>query len=143
MSPIDIDDVILVWADLLTTLPPATRAAAQEAQPLSVEDNVITFGIPKALEANARSRFKKEADTIRDALSSRLGRRMMFSLKTHDGFTASATRSASRAEVLVPDDEVLDITELVDADGDDAAVDSVGLAAKRLDATIVEELPRD
>jgi hypothetical protein len=38
---------------------------------------------------------------------------------------------------------VLDITELVEVDGSDAAVDSVTRAAQRLDATIVEELPRD
>ena len=33
--PVDLDDVIVAWSDLLGGLPPATRAAAQEAQPLS------------------------------------------------------------------------------------------------------------
>jgi DNA polymerase III subunit gamma/tau len=148
-TPIDIDDVVLAWGDLLTELPPATRAAAQEAQPLSIEANVITFGVPKGLLANAKPRFRKEADAIRDALSSRLGRRMMFNLVAHDGFASEPARSSARGmasrahEAADDEDEGVDVGELVDADGDHAAVDSVGLAARRLDATIVEELPRD
>jgi len=153
--PVAIDDVILAWADLLPALPPATRAAASEAQPLSVDADVITFGVPKGLYATAEPRFKKERETIRDALEARLGRRMKFQLKEHDGFDAEPTRRASsggarsrRNEPSVDsptddEDDVLDITELVDVDGPDAAVDSVTRAAKRLDATIVEELPRD
>ena len=156
MPPVAIDDVIIAWADLLPSLPPATRAAASEAQPISVDADVITFGVPKGLYANAAPRFKKERETIRDALEARLGRRMQFQLKEHDGFDAEPTRRASSsprssrrnepsADTRSNDDEedVLDITELVDVDGPDAAVDSVTRAAQRLDATIVEELPRD
>jgi DNA polymerase-3 subunit gamma/tau len=142
-APVEIDDVILAWSELLTSLPPATRAAAQEAQPLSIEEGVITFGVPKGLLANARPRFQKEADTIRDALSSRLGRRMMFKLVAHDGFDADPTRGAGSVPPDEPDDEVIDITELVDADEDGAAVNRVSGIAERLDATVVEELPRD
>jgi hypothetical protein len=130
---------------LLTTLPPATRAAAQEAQPLSIDEGVITFGVAPNMLANARPRFKKEADTIRDALSARLGRRMMFNLVPHDGFDAAPSRSsASRQpppDEPPPEDEI-DLDDLVDADGGDPAVDSVSIIAKRLDATVVEEHPR-
>jgi DNA polymerase-3 subunit gamma/tau len=149
---IAIDDVILAWADLLPALPPATRAAAQEAQPISIDDDVITFGVPKSQYANARPRFHKERETIRDALAERLGRRMQFQLKEHDGFDAAPTGRASSSARSGPNDssagtddeeDVLDITELIDADVPGAAVDSVTLAAQRLDATIVEELPRD
>ncbi|MEX1007833.1 MAG: DNA polymerase III subunit gamma/tau [Acidimicrobiia bacterium] len=144
---VEIDDVILAWSDLLTALPPATKAAAQEAQPLSIEGNVITFGVPKGLLANARPRFQKEADTIRDALSSRLGRKMKFLLVAHDGFDAEPTRATARgkpapADENDPDDDI-DLTELADADDDGAAVNSVSVIAKRLDATVVEERPRD
>jgi DNA polymerase-3 subunit gamma/tau len=144
--PIAIDDVIVAWADLLPALPRATSAAAQEAQPISIEGDVITFGVPKSLYANARPRFHKERETIRDALEARLGRRMQFQLKAYDGFDAEPTRRAPSADSDGSDEEeeeVLDITELVEVDGSDAAVDSVTRAAQRLDATIVEELPRD
>jgi hypothetical protein len=144
---VEIDDVILAWSDLLTALPPATKAAAQEAQPLSIDANVITFGVPKGLLANAKPRFQKEADTIRDALSSRLGRRMLFKLVAHDGFDADPNRATPRsapppADEHDPTDDI-DLTELVDAGRDDAAVDSVSVIARRLDATVVEERPRN
>jgi DNA polymerase-3 subunit gamma/tau len=150
IDPVDIDEVILAWSELLTTLPPATRAAAQEAQPLSIADNVITFGVAPNMLANARPRFQKEADTIRDALSTRVGRRMKFKLVAHDGFAApptsrsTAPRTPPGDEQLAapPDDEEIDITDLVDADADGTAVDSVSIIAKRLDATVVEERPR-
>jgi DNA polymerase-3 subunit gamma/tau len=149
--PVDLDDVIVAWSDLLGELPPATKAAAQEAQPLSLDENVITFGVPPGLLPNAKPRFQKEADTIRDALSVRLGRRMLFRLVGHVGFEADPQRSASgspsespRDEEPPPDDEeVMDLTGLVDADSNGAAVDSVSVIAKRLDATVVEERPRD
>src|SRR5262249_10114047 len=128
--PIAIDDVIIAWADLLPALPPATRAAAQEAQPLAITGDVITFGVPKTLYANAVPRFKKERETIRDALETRLGRRMQFQLKEHDGFDAEPKQRASSgarsrtnessASVQNDEEEVLDLTELVDADGPDA-----------------------
>ena len=37
----------------------------------------------------------------------------------------------------------MDLTELVDADANGGAVDSVSVIAQRLDATVVEERPRD
>jgi DNA polymerase-3 subunit gamma/tau len=142
--PVDIDDVILAWGELLTTLPPATRAAAQEAQPLSIADEVITFGVAPNMLANARPRFHKEADTIRDALSARVGRRMKFKLVAHDGFDAAPSASPRRASLRdePPVDDEIDITELVEPDGGEVAVDSVSIIAQRLDATVVEEHPR-
>ena len=136
--------MILAWGELLTTLPPATRAAAQEAQPLSIAGDVITFGVAPNMLANARPRFQKEADTIRDALSARVGRRMKFKLVAHDGFDAAPSASPRRPpprDEPPPEDEI-DITELVDADGGEVAVDSVSIIAERLDATVVEEHPR-
>jgi DNA polymerase-3 subunit gamma/tau len=145
--PVEIDDVILAWSDLLTALPRATKAVAEQAQPLSIDGSVITFGVPKGHLANAKPRFQKEADTIRDALSSRLGRRMLFKLVAHDGFDAEPNRATARG-APAPDDEHdpgddIDLTELVDAGRDDTAVDSVSVIARRLDATVVEERPRN
>jgi DNA polymerase-3 subunit gamma/tau len=146
VAAVDIDDVILAWSELLTVLPPATRAAAQEAQPLSIADDVITFGVAPNMLANARPRFQKEADTIRDALSTRVGRRMKFLLVAHDGFDARPNQRAAPPQPPVldepPEDEEIDLADLVDGDGADVAVDSVSIIAKRLDATVVEEHPR-
>ena len=140
--------MILAWSDLLGELPPATKAAAQEAQPLSVDDNVITFGVSPGQLPNAKSRFKKEADTIRDALSSQA--RSPDAVPPRRPRRASSPNLSAPVPALAPppddappDDDVIDLTELVDADGNGAAVDSVSVIAQRLDATVVEERPRD
>ena len=144
---VDIDDVILVWSDLLTTLPAATRAAAQSAQPLSIDENVITFGVPQGLLTNAKQRFQREAETIREALAARIGRRMMFKLVPHEWFQSDAGGASSRTgrasgDDPTEDEESIDFDELVDADAGGVTVDSVSAIAKRLDATVVEERPR-
>ena len=42
---LDLDDVIVAWNAVLEALPRSLRSAIQEAQPLSVDGNVITFGV--------------------------------------------------------------------------------------------------
>jgi DNA polymerase-3 subunit gamma/tau len=144
-SPVDIDDVVVAWAEILPELPPATRAAVREAQPLEVDGDVITFGVPRAHYDVALPRFRKEADNIRGALSAKLGRRMKFKPVAHDGFDAPASAPPITLDDPPPDDddEVLDLDELVDARPDAAAVDSLSLLARSFDATVVEEVPRD
>ena len=100
VGEVDIDDVIVAWAEIQTGLPPATRAAVSAAQPLSVEGGVITFGVPRAQYDVAVPRFKKEADNIRAALSRLLGRQMQFKPVPHDGFDADPAASSAP-----PDDE--------------------------------------
>ena len=140
---VDIDDVIVAWAEILPELPPATRAAVREAQPLAVDDGVITFGVPKAHYEVAVPRFKKEADNIRAALSRRLGREMKFKSVPHDGFDADPIKASEPLDEEPPDDEVLDLAEMVDDATEVPAVDSVSLITQSLGATIVEEVPRD
>jgi DNA polymerase-3 subunit gamma/tau len=151
--PLDLDDVIIVWSEILPAFPPATKATAQEAQPIALDGDVITFGVPKNLMGSARERFKREADNIRAALTDRLGRRVMFKLEPIEGFGAlpaptqgAGPRSVTAAdEPPPPDDDFddIDVTELTDVGPADAAVDSVGLLTSQFDATVVEELPRD
>ncbi len=84
---VNVDEVILAWATVLPELPVATRSAVQEAQPLSVEGDVVTFGVsPRLIEA-ARPRFRREANTIREALSQHVGTSLRFNLVEHEGFS--------------------------------------------------------
>ena len=53
---VDIDDVVLAWAEILPGLPPATRAAAAEAQPIGIDRGVITFGVPERAQRAAEPR---------------------------------------------------------------------------------------
>jgi DNA polymerase-3 subunit gamma/tau len=140
---VDIDDVIVAWAEILPELPPATRAAVREAQPLAVDDGVITFGVPKAHYETALPRFRKEADNIRAALSQKLGRRMMFKPVAHDGFDADPVKDPAPLDEEPPDDDMLDLSEMVDDATEVPAVDSVSLITQSLGATVVEEVPRD
>jgi DNA polymerase III subunit gamma/tau len=139
---VDVDDVIVVWSEILPALPVATRNAVQEAQPLRVEKDVIVFGVPPKLIDAARPRFKREADTIRDALSERLGRKLRFNLVPHD-FGGSGTVEAPPPPPEPDDDFGLDPGELVDAPPGDAAVASFGLLTESLGASVVEERPRE
>ena len=169
---------MLAWAEILPGLPPATRAAAAEAQPIGIDRGVITFGVPERAQRAAEPRFRKEADAIRAALSERLGGTVKFKLVPHAGFDAEPARgrtapvAASESEPLrgeppvddAPDDpvsdppsvdapsdlrvddapdEMLDLSELVDADAPGVAVDSVSKFTQSFDATFVEEVPRD
>ncbi|MGH9013279.1 MAG: DNA polymerase III subunit gamma/tau [Acidimicrobiia bacterium] len=145
-----LDDVIVAWAQVLPDLPVATRSSVQEAQPLSVEGDVITFGVSPRLFEAAKPRFRREADAIRTALSARLGRTLRFNLVAHDGFTTgggverapSVPEPAPDAVDLTAEDPV-DPAELTEAAPEDGAPDSVGLLRDALGATVVEERPRD
>jgi DNA polymerase-3 subunit gamma/tau len=143
---VDIDDVIVAWAEIQTGLPPATRAAVSAAQPLAVDDGVITFGVPRAQYDVALPRFKKEADNIRAALSRLLGREMKFKPVPHDGFDADPAKPADSSTAPLdeepPDDDEIDLADLVD-DAAAPAVDSVTMITQSLGATVVEEVPRD
>jgi len=139
---VDVDDVIVAWATLLPELPVATRSAVQEAQPLSVEDDVVTFGVsPRLIEA-ARPRFRREADTIRDALSQRVGTRLRFNLVAHEGFSgeraASAQTEAPVAEPEEPDDIAVEPDESTAPPGVESA-SPTNMLTESLGATVVEE----
>jgi hypothetical protein len=148
-GPLDVDDVIVAWASVLPELPVATRSAVQEAQPLTVEEDVVTFGVsPRLIEA-ARPRFRREADTIRDALSKHVGRSLRFNLVAHEGFAGE--RGSSPAPAAPPPtepDEVVGEPDDVAAELEDAGpgVESsspTNLLAESLGATVVEERQHD
>ena len=138
---VDVDDVIVAWATLLPELPVATRSAVQEAQPLSVEDDVVTFGVsPRLIEA-ARPRFRREADTIRDALSQQVGTRLRFNLVAHEGFSGDRAASAHSAPPVAEpkdDDIVIEPDESTAPPGVESA-SPTNMLTESLGATVVEE----
>jgi DNA polymerase III subunit gamma/tau len=150
-----LDDVILAWAATLPELPVATRSAVQEAQPLSVDADVIVFGVPPRLVEVAKPRFKRNAEAIREALSGRLGRSLRFTLVAHDfavpadmsrdvGPSSPSDLSAPPPALSVVDDEELgDPADLVDLPAAERAVDSVSMLEDQFGASVVEERPRD
>jgi hypothetical protein len=155
---VDLDDVIVAWGAIVPDLSPATRSAVQNAQPVRFDGDVLVFGVAPELLHAARERFKREADTVREALAARLGRRFKFNLEAAPQFSmatagpgdaapprASAVGSVDAApapDAAEPVDESYAPEDLVDAPPDlDAA--PVSRLRSELGATVVEELPRD
>jgi DNA polymerase III subunit gamma/tau len=139
---VDVDDVILAWATVLPELSVATRSAVQEAQPLSVDGDVVTFGVsPRLIEA-ARPRFRREANTIRDALSRHVGTSLRFNLVPHEGFSGEPAASApAEPPDAVPDesdDAVVEPDEGATPPGVESA-SPANMLTESLGATVVEE----
>jgi DNA polymerase III subunit gamma/tau len=139
---VDVDEVILAWATVLPELPVATRSAVQEAQPLTVEGDVVTFGVsPRLIEA-ARPRFRREANTIRDALSRHVGRSLRFNLVAHEGFSSERASAAKAKAPATEPEEPDDVALEPDEGGAPPGVESAGpanLLTESLGATVVEE----
>jgi hypothetical protein len=144
---LEVDDVIMAWGHVLPALPVATRSAVQEAHPVSVAGDVITFAVPPRLFEAARPRFHRERETIRAALTEALGRTVRFNLTAGDPLSA-ATDAGDRGEQGDPVDEIdladdrsVDPDELVEASP--RLAEGLDLLADGLGATVVEEHPRD
>lgn len=152
-GPLDLDDVIVAWGELLPGFSPATRAAVSSAQPARVDGDVVVFGVAPGLLEAARPRFKKEADTIRAALAARLGRSVKFNLIASEEFgavgdasrppPAERTERTERPEPETPaadvEPEPEDLAEASDAPPrrpEERLTEALG-------ATVVEEVPRD
>jgi hypothetical protein len=120
----------------------ATRSAVQEAQPLSVDGDVVTFGVsPRLIEA-ARPRFRREANTIRDALSRHVGTSLRFNLVPHEGFSGERAASAPTEPPDAVPDESDDVIVEPDEGATPPGVESASPAnmlTESLGATVVEE----
>jgi hypothetical protein len=160
-SEFEVDDVIVAWEKVLDGLPRGIKVAVQEAQPVAVDGNVVTFGVSRTQIDNVKPRFQKEAQTIREAFIAHLGSRPRFKFVVHD-FTGSGNGPAKRraaAAAAAPaeptddapppddppplDDEPVDLSELVDAPPGAGAVDSVTRLQDVFGATVVDEQVRD
>jgi DNA polymerase-3 subunit gamma/tau len=144
-GPLDLDDVIVAWGQLLPNLSPATRAAVQSAQPVRVDGNVVTFGMAPGLLEAARPRFKKEADTIRAALAERLGQRVKFTLVASEEFNAVGDTDRGHPAPARPEPEPepdpADLEDVSDATDAPPRAPEARLT-EELGATVVEEVPR-
>jgi hypothetical protein len=144
---ITLDDVIEAWPDMLASLKTPVRAAVQDAQPIAIDDQgVIVFGVPERSWQRTNDRFRKEAETIKQAFADRLGAAPRFMLRRHDFDDRDALRpqSGPDARVAAPTavgDEEVDLDELVDAD-DAPPSDSVERLASAFGAEVIEERPR-
>jgi hypothetical protein len=67
----------------------------------------------------------------------------MFKPVAHDGFDADPVKDPAPLDEEPPDDDMLDLSEMVDDATEVPAVDSVSLITQSLGATVVEEVPRD
>jgi hypothetical protein len=135
----------------------------QNAQPLRVEGDIVIFGVPPGVIEAARPRFRKEAETIRDALAHHLGRSVRFNLEPAEQFSLGGGQqppaAAREASVRASDPSTgneppetaetaemaemaeIDLSQNTDAPNGPPA--SVSLLQQQLGATVVEELPRD
>jgi DNA polymerase-3 subunit gamma/tau len=162
---LDLDDVIVAWNQVLDALPRSLRAAIQEAQPLTIEGNVIVFGVSKAQIDNVKPRFHKDAPTIREKFQELLGSPPRFKFTVHSwsgGTNGGRPRPPRAGPTLeaVPDDsdaadpgpdeppsddvmiDLVDLEELEDAPKAGPAVDSISRLEDAFGATVVEEVPR-
>jgi DNA polymerase-3 subunit gamma/tau len=141
-----LDDVIEAWPDVLAAMKPPVRATLQDAQPVALEDGVIVFGAPKARKDAINDRFRKEAETIKQVFAGRLGTAPRFSVRSHDfaahdALAPAPTPAAEPAAPPEPEEEAVDLRDLVDAP-DAPASEPVARLAAELGAEIVEERPR-
>ncbi len=149
-----LDDVIVAWEKVLGGLSPTVRRGVQEAQPLAVDGNVVTFGVSRTQMETVKPRFVKDADAIRAAFIAELGAPPRFKFTVHDwtggGSSPGRTRAAANEEPEPepePDPEppidLVDPAELVDAPPvAGAAVDSIARLEDAFGATVVDEQPR-
>jgi DNA polymerase-3 subunit gamma/tau len=137
-----LDDVIEAWAGVLGELSAPVRAAVQDAQPIALEDGVIVFGAPPKRRDAVNDRFRKEADTIKNAFANKLGQAPRFSVRAHDFEAHDALRPVPAAEPE-PETEAehIDLEDLVDAP--DVPPDSISRLTNQLGAEVVEEIPRE
>jgi DNA polymerase-3 subunit gamma/tau len=168
----DIDDVIVAWSAVLESMPRSMRSAIQEAQPLAVDGNVITFGVSRQQMDNVKPRFQKEAPMIREKFKEQLGGHPKFKFTVHSwsggGDGGGSSRKKPRrnndavaepapdpsdpgpeepgADQVEPTIDLVDgvhPADIVDAPPDDTpAVDSVSRLEDAFGATVVEERPR-
>ena len=144
-TPVVLGDVVIAWRATVDGLNAMTRSVVQQAQPISLDDDVVLFGVPHDQFTAVRSRFKSNADEIREELARHLGMRVRFNLKEHDfGLVAGSADVANDADYSAPEElpDLVDLDELVDAPDAPLGRDTAELLMAELGAHVVEERQR-
>ena len=145
-TPVVLADVVVAWGAAVGSLNAMTRSVVQQAQPISLDDDVVLFGVPHDQFTAVRARFKSNADEIREVLAQHLGMRVRFNLREHDFGRAAASEGSDGESEYQPsqDDlpDLVDLAELVDAPDAPMGRDTEQLLMAELGAQVVEERPR-
>ncbi len=158
LGPVDLDDVIVAWSEIVPRFSPATRSAVQQAQPLRFDDDVLVFGVAPQMLGAARDRFKSQADVVREAFIEKLGRRFKFKLEaapqfaidgpsgvgesTPDGSRDGESRDEGPSPDAEPPPEIVDPDEFTEV-ASETDPPPVNRLRDELGATVVEEVPRE
>jgi hypothetical protein len=98
---------------------------------------------PRLIEA-AKPRFRREADTIRNALSQRVGHSLRFNLIAHEGFVGGPTSPAAPGPAPASSPEDVIEAEPVEIEaGVESATNPATFLTESLGATVVEERHQD
>ena len=150
-STFDLDDVIVAWAGVLDAIPRSLRASIQEAQPVSVDGNVIVFGVARTHIDTVRPKFQRNADAIREAFIARLAGPPRFKFTPHEwGEGEGPPHRLQPVPEPGPEPEIeeepIDLAEVAELDdapkSAGAAVDSLSRLTDAFGATVVEEQPK-
>ncbi len=151
LASVDLDDVVVAWSATLAGLNSATRAMVQQAQPIALVEDTVSFGVPRDQFTAVRARFKNNADEIREELARHLGTRVRFKLEEHDfpgrvtisNGSSDAMHDSGGYDIAPPEDlpDLVDLDELVNAH-DAPLRDTASLLMSELGAQVVEEKPR-
>jgi DNA polymerase-3 subunit gamma/tau len=156
-SALALDDVIVAWSAALGLMKPPVRAAVSDAQPIAVDGDVITFGVPRGPRAELmKKRFRDESGDVKRILSEQLGGVPRFKVvahdfAAHDAFVDPGTRASASSDDVQPSepdgidlaDDYVDPRDLVDAPADAGPVDATArLLEGFAGAQVVAERPR-
>ena len=145
-----IEEVIEAWAGVLESLERKVQVQVQAANPISVTEGVVTFGVPRDSIDSVRPKFQQEAPAIRDGFLAALGEIPRFLLVSIEPVVELVEPVEERpkrkppetvAEPVEPERELEDGVhpdDIIDTPIN-SEVDSVARIGSLFGATVVEE----
>ena len=145
-----IEEVIEAWAGVLESLERKVQVQVQAANPISVTEGVVTFGVPRDSIDSVRPKFQQEAPAIRDGFLAALGeipRFLLVSIEPVVEIDEAVEERPKRKRPETVEAPIEPERELEDGVHPDdiidtpinSEVDSVARIGSLFDATVVEE----
>lgn len=97
-GPLELDDVILAWPQVLGGLTPRLKAMAQESHPIATDGDVVVLGLAAQYSKVHKPTIEKERSLICELFTGVLGRKVSLRVEGHGGFVAARQPSRSGAE---------------------------------------------